>query len=187
MHFWDIGCNLLPLVACETLCFNLLRPFRDIGPLFARKKTSSGENRINHYKHMKTLLVKPLVLGCLGLAITSMLPSCVDARAGYRGPQASVSVGYEARTLPIGYRTEVIGGTSYYIHNGVYYRPRSGRYVVVEAPRPAYIRGSHRDVIITRLPSGYRTVTHRGVRYYQAGSVYYQQRGTGYVVVGRPY
>lgn len=138
---------------------------------------------------MKTSLKKPLVLGCLGLAIASMLPSCVEAGVRVHGPHASttVSVGYETAALPVGYRTEVVGGTSYYVHNGVYYRSRGGRYVVVTAPHAAYVHGSHRDVVVTRLPSGYRVVTHHGVRYYQSGGVYYQQRGSGYTVVARPF
>ncbi len=136
---------------------------------------------------MKTFIAKSLVLGSLGLAIAAMLPSCV---ATYPATgSANVSVGYEARTLPYGYRSEVISGTTYYVHNGAYYRPRGGRYVVVQAPRPVvYTHGNHpNSTIITRLPSGYRVVNYRGARYYQSRGVYYQLRGTGYVVVTRPY
>ncbi len=135
---------------------------------------------------MKTLIAKSLVLGSLGLAIAAMLPSCV---ATYPAPvAANVHVGYQVNTLPYGYRTEVYSGTTYYVHNGYYYRPRGGRYVVVEAPRTVYTHGYHNnDVIVTRLPSGYRVVNYRGARYYQCRGVYYQQRGSGYVVVSRPY
>lgn len=137
---------------------------------------------------MKSSVKKLLVLGGFGLAISAMLPSCVATTAGYVGPQASVHVGYEVRALPYGYRTEVVSGTTYYVHNGSYYRPRpGGRFVVVTAPRRVYVQGSHPTAVITRLPAGYRVVTHRGVRYYQSRNVFYQQRGNGYVIVARPY
>ncbi|MES2981051.1 MAG: DUF6515 family protein [Verrucomicrobiota bacterium] len=41
--------------------------------------------------------------------------------------------------------------------------------------------------IVTRLPSGYREVNHRGVTYYQSGDRYYSRQGNGYVIVQRPY
>ncbi len=50
----------------------------------------------------------------------------------------SQAVGYhtgdEVRDLPPGFHTETIGGTRFYTKDGVYYRPRSGRYVEVESP-----------------------------------------------------
>jgi hypothetical protein len=151
---------------------------------------------------MKTLAKTPLILGCLGLAISASLVSCVDP---YYGGATSASVttyrtGYEVQTLPSGYRTEVISGDPYYVYNGTYFRPRSGRYVVVEAPRQRgyydsrydrrdgpYDRTVTRERVITHLPSGYRVVTHRGTRYYQVRDTYYQQRGSGYVIVQSPY
>lgn len=136
---------------------------------------------------MKTPLSKSLVLGGLALATAALLPSCVDPYAP--GPQAVTTyrTGYEVRSLPPGYRTEVIEGNRYYNYNGTYYRSHSGRYVVVDAPRH-YDRPSHgRDVVITRLPRGYRTMDHHGVRYYQSNGNYYQKRGSGYVIVTRPY
>lgn len=137
---------------------------------------------------MKTSVIKPLILGSFGLAIAAMLPSCVETTAGYASPHASVSVGYQVRTLPYGYRTEIISGSTYYIHGGNYYvlRP-GGRYVVVAPPSRGYVHGSHPSGVVTRLPSGYRVVNHRGIRYYQVGNIYYQQRGREYVVVRRPY
>ncbi len=159
---------------------------------------------------MKTSATKPLLLSCLGIAIGTILPSCVDPYAQSYGTQERVTTyrtGYEVRSLPPGYRTETIGGTRYYNHNGTYYRSQSGRYIVVEAPRqdyqsprpryddsysqdrdPRYGRPDlHREVIITRLPSGYREINHNGGRYYQVNDTYYQQRGSGYIVVTSPY
>jgi hypothetical protein len=150
---------------------------------------------------MKTSTRKPLLLGLFGIAVATLLSSCVDPYAqnqGYSQQQVTTTyrTGYEVRSLPSGYRTEVIGGTQYYNHNGTYYRPRSGRYVVVEAPRPsrdAYSRSDRYDrrdghvTVIRTLPRGYRTVTHRGTRYYQANNTYYQQQGSGYVIVRSPF
>jgi hypothetical protein len=137
---------------------------------------------------MKTSLTKPALLGSLGIAIATMLPSCVDPYyANHSGPPQHVttySAGYEVRSLPPGYRTEVIGGTQYYNSNGTYYRPRSGRYVVVEAPH-GYSRTPQRQEagVLRELPRGYRVVNHRGVRYYQVHDTYYERRGSNYVQV----
>jgi hypothetical protein len=136
---------------------------------------------------MKTSAIHPLLIGSVSLAIGILLPGCVDPYAHH--PQPSVTTyhaGYEVRTLPPGYRTEYIDGSNYYVHNGTYYRPRSGRYVVVEAPRTRYTHG-HRDVVVTQLPRGYRVVDYRGVRYYRVNDTYYQPRGSGYIIVSRPY
>lgn len=153
---------------------------------------------------MKTSVTNSIILGCLGLAIATLLPGCVEPYGTNYGTAYGVTAyrpGYEVRVLPSGYRTEIIGGTHYYYHNGVYYRSRSGHYVVVEAPRSryesprppynAYSRyerpDEHREVIITRLPHGYHQINTPSGRYYQHNGVYYQKRGNGYVIVSRPY
>jgi hypothetical protein len=138
-------------------------------------------------KRMKTPLLKSLAFGGLALATAALLPSCVDPYSP--GPQAVTTyrTGYEVRSLPPGYRTETIEGSRYYSYNGTYYRSHSGRYVVVDAPRHHDRPGPRRDVVITRLPNGYRTMDRHGVRYYQANGNYYQKRGSGYVIVSRPY
>lgn len=43
--------------------------------------------------------------------------------------------GYRLSSLPSGYRSENLGGSTYYYHNGAYYQRNSGGYVVTEAPR----------------------------------------------------
>lgn len=141
---------------------------------------------------MKTLNNKSLILGLIGMGFVAALPSCVDpyVHADTSSSQTVTTYrnGYEVASLPSGYRTEVVGGSNYYIHNGTYYQPRSGRYVVVEAPRPRYSGPSSQgEVVVTTLPSGYRTVNHRNGRYYQVRDTYYQQRGSGYVVVTNPF
>lgn len=40
---------------------------------------------------------------------------------------------------------------------------------------------------ITRLPSHYRTINHRGVRYYYYDGIYYRPYGNSYVIVRPPY
>ena len=144
---------------------------------------------------MKRFTTKSLLLGGLGLAAGLLQTSCVAPYVEARGPAGTVTTyqaGYETRSLPPGYRTELIGDQSYYSHNGTYYRPRSGGYVVVEAPvtrsrRDGYNPGGREQVIITELPRGYRTINHNGGRYYQNNDVYYQQRGQGYVIVSSPF
>lgn len=160
---------------------------------------------------MKTPTTKSLLLGCFALAAGSLLTNCVDPYAqdhrseGRYQPQGRPTAyrsGYEVRSLPPGYRTETIGGTRYYNHNGTYYRPQSDGYVVVEAPRTRYSSSESRyenpysrydrrddrySETITQLPRGYREVDYRGTRYYQSNDTYYQQRGSGYIIVARPY
>lgn len=147
---------------------------------------------------MKTSTIRPYLLGCSALVAATLLTNCVDPYAGGGTSQTvtTYSVGTEVRSLPPGYRREVVEGRDYYYSNGSYYRPQSGRYVIVEAPRSRreayretrYDRPSgRRDVIITELPRGYRTVERSGVRYYQANDTFYQRQGSGYVIVGRPY
>ncbi len=137
---------------------------------------------------------------------------CVDPYYAGGGGVAVTSTtyrpGYSVTTLPSGYRTEVISGTSYYHHGDVYYRPQGRGYVVVESPhrhhdgnrpggrdrdrdgRPDRYESHgdyHGERVIRQLPNGYQTVTHRGTRYYRAGDVYYQSRGEGYIIVRSPF
>jgi len=136
---------------------------------------------------MKTSFIKPTLLGAFGIALATTLPSCVDPHYAHNpGPprDTGYSAGYEVNALPPGYRTEIIGGTQYYNYNGTYYRPRSGRYVVVEVPRSYNRQPRQQEVVVVRqLPRGYRVVNHRGVRYYQVNDTYYEQRGSGYAQV----
>ena len=134
--------------------------------------------------------MKSIYTPIIGLASAITLltsTSCVDP---YGPSQTSASVtttystGSEIRTLPRGYRTEVISGRQYYIHNDTYYQPRSGRYVIVESPRR---QAASREVYIDRLPAGYKMVRRDGRRYYQVNNTYYQQRGNRYVVVSQPF
>jgi hypothetical protein len=97
--------------------------------------------------------------------------------------------GYVITELPHGYRTEIIDGQRYYIHNGNYFRSRSGRYVVVESPRhqsrPGY--RETRETVIRTLPRGYRTINRGGTTYYESRGVYYRPSRSGYMMIDRPY
>jgi len=97
----------------------------------------------------------------------------------------------------------VISGSTYYYNDGQYYRPNSGGYVVVEAPRTSRYYSDYdsrrsstttrRDSrtgevrTITTLPSGYREIDHRGTPYYQSGNQYYRRQGDGYITVSNPF
>lgn len=157
----------------------------------------------------------PLLLAT-SLAIGMTLSSCIVPSDGYGGTSTTVTTyqpGRRIDTLPSGYRSEAISGTTYYYHDGYYYRPQSGGYVVVEAPRSSRYysdydrrhRVEYRDQrdtrdyrnpresrnesvrVVTRLPDGYRVVTRSGTQYYQSGDQYYRREGDGYVVVSQPY
>jgi len=150
-----------------------------------------------------------------GVALCMGLVSCVVPYGSYGDSSVSVtrySPGYQINSLPSGYRRETISGRTYYYHDGYYYQPRSGGYVVVDAPRSSryyddYNRRQRtyqtsrtyqespnrhdgrydRGEVITRLPDGYRVVNHRGKTYYQAGDQYYRRQGETYVITTRPY
>jgi hypothetical protein len=153
--------------------------------------------------------MKPTVLMLIATGAGALLTSCVDTYPA--GPTAVIEPayrpGYVIQTLPPGYRAEVIGGTRYYYHNNVYYRPQGRSYVVVDSPHLHARHDSdsyrHRDrdrdwdrrgprpdrnvTIIRELPNGYTVVNHRGQRYYRAGNRYYQSSAGGYIVVGSPF
>jgi hypothetical protein len=152
----------------------------------------------------------PSVLACLALCATPLFfTACMDPYDAYGGGPPALPAhrpGYTVTVLPSGYRTVVVSGTRYYQHGGVYYQRQGRGYVVVGSPYRRFSeheRGRDRDrrpdwndphpgqaggvTVVRRLPGGYRTVTHRGVRYYRAGDVYYQSRGDGYIVVRNPY
>ena len=143
-------------------------------------------------------LFKPLlIIGSLTLALS--VSSCVEVQPGLETYESTeyrptYSPGYRITSLPTGYRTENISGTTYYYHDGHYYQPNSDGYAVVTAPTTStyysdYSRRNsiyNNNQIITRLPSGYRVVQRSGNTYYQAGDRYYSRQGNGYVIVERP-
>jgi len=155
------------------------------------------------------------VIVITGAALCMGLASCVvpyDGQSTGSVTVSSYSPGYRVNTLPGGYRSELISGSTYYYHDGYYYRQGSGGYVVVDAPRSSRYYGDYSsrhqsnqpnrdyrgssnrqgpqygsDEVITRLPDGYRELNHRGDTYYQAGDRYYRRQGETYVITTRPY
>ncbi len=140
-----------------------------------------------------------LTLSSLGISLFAASCEHRDYDRSYshdhRGTRTVVSgqyrPGYYVQTLPSRYETVNYGGYRYYVRDNVYYRPQGRGYVVVENPRTrvtARYRGTTGDInVIRALPRGYRTVSHRGVRYYQYGDAYYQPVSGGYQVVASPY
>ncbi len=149
----------------------------------------------------------PTLLAASALTVGLSMTSCVTPYDAYGTTTVTTySSGHRVNSLPRGYRTEIIGGNTYYYNDGNYYRSRSGGYVVVDPPRSSryfdeydrhrnhnHRRGNRRDHrndnvnVITRLPNGYRTVTVRGDTYYQHRDRYYRRHGNGYVTVNSPF
>jgi hypothetical protein len=176
----------------------------------AERRDSEAPVGGGHPREMtRQLLVVSGVALCLGFA------SCVGPYDTLGGGSASLTnyrPGYQVSSLPGGYRSEIISGSTYYYHDGYYYRPGSSGYTVVDAPRNSryygdYSRrqltyGPNRDYrqpferhdqryerggVINRLPDGYQVVNHRGSTYYQNGDRYYRRQGNSYIIVSRPY
>lgn len=150
-----------------------------------------------------------------GVALCMGLTSCMvpyDSQGGGSVSVTRYSPGYRVHTLPGGYRSEYIMGNTYYYHDGYYYRPGSGGYIVVDAPRNSRYYGDYsrrhrtyqpnseyrespnrhdqryeRGEVMTRLPDGYRVVNHRGKTYYHVDNRYYLRQNNSYVVTARPY
>lgn len=150
-----------------------------------------------------------------GVALCMGLASCVvpyDSQGGGSVSLTNHRPGYQVNSLPGGYRSELISGSTYYYHDGHYYRPESSGYVVVDAPRNSRYyddysrlnrthqtnRGyressgrldprSDRGEFISRLPDGHRVVNHGGNTYYQSGDQYYRRQGQTYVTTSSPY
>ncbi len=76
---------------------------------------------------LKTLLLAISATGLGGFVAGSM-------QAGQRSADSPRS-GEIVRKLPSGFHGETVQGNRYYYHHGVYYRPYSGGFIVVDAPR----------------------------------------------------
>ena len=171
--------------------------------------TAQAHDDFHITKKPQGFLRPKFVIG--GMALCMGLASCVvphDSMGGGSVTVSSYSPGYTVASLPGGYRTERISGSTYYYHDGSYFRQGSGGYVVVDAPRTSRYyteyssrqqnrsysdasnrRGqlSERSGFVNRLPSGYQVVNHSGRTYYRAGDRYYSRQGGGYLVVSSPY
>lgn len=86
--------------------------------------------------------------------------------------------GHVVTVLPGGSIGIGFGPGSYFFHGGVWFRPWTGRFVVVVPPL---------GIVVPMLPPAYATLWIGGVPYYYANSVYYAPMpGQGYAVVAPP-
>lgn len=85
--------------------------------------------------------------------------------------------GYVVPRLPTGSISIAYGGSSYFFHGGVWYRPSGTRFIVVLPPI---------GIFVPILPSAYVTLWIGGSYVYYANGVYYAPSGTGYVVIAPP-
>mgnify|MGYP004605664439 CR=1 FL=1 len=118
------------------------------------------------------------------LAATLALPT--QARPGpggpfdgpgfdFPGPHPRPGRSFDA--LPVGVATVLIAGLTYYMLDGIYYRPEGDHYVVVEKPATTTVVTS----------SGLTTVDVDGRRYYVRDGRYYQRDINGqYIEVPPP-
>ncbi len=89
-------------------------------------------------------------------------------------PAQGASVG----VLPRGAVSIDFGGSNYFFHGGVWFRPLGGRFVVVVPPI---------GIFVPLLPPAYATLWLGGIPYYYADDVYYTAvPGQGYQVVAPP-
>jgi hypothetical protein len=95
----------------------------------------------------------------------------------YNHDRVYPSRGHEIRALPREHRVVVHGGSRYYFHGGVWYRPQGPRFTVIAPPF---------GLFVPFLPPYYATVWVGSRPYYYANDVYYTNRGDGYVVVEPP-
>ena len=112
-------------------------------------------------KNLVTLIV-------FALALTT-LTSCASTTVVRARPANAVVVTKVHRPKVIVHKN-----VRYYRADGVWYKKRGRKYVVVNAPV---------GVKVTTLPRGYRVVKVRGITYYKYKGVYYKRSGRKYIVV----
>jgi len=153
---------------------------------------------------MKNLNMTLLFSAALGASLSLSVLSCSSVAPAPKvttTTQTTYRKGTLVRTLPTGYRSEVISGRDYYYDDGAYYQRSGNGYVVVDAPRSSryfdeYTRSgnstyhnhvdgtSHR---VRELPAGYTTINRGGEPYYRHQNQYYQRQGDQYITVAEPH
>ena len=99
----------------------------------------------------------------------------MDSRYGHN--HAYPARGQHFDRLPSGYRVVTYGHSRYYFHDGVWYRPFGGGFIVDFPPF---------GLIVPFLPLYYTSLWVGGIPYYYANDTYYTQTAGGYVVVEPP-
>jgi hypothetical protein len=95
----------------------------------------------------------------------------------YRLERSYPARGIAVRELPGSRRAVDYRGARYYFHNGAWYRPGGGRFVVIAPPL---------GLFVNFLPPYYATIWVGGIPYYYANDVYYTHHADGYKVVAPP-
>jgi len=85
--------------------------------------------------------------------------------------------GQIVRAIPRDHRVFRHGNSRYYLSDGVWYRPHSGRFVIAAPPV---------GLFVPLLPFAYTTIWIHGIPYYYANETYYTQTPGGYVVTEPP-
>jgi hypothetical protein len=136
---------------------------------------------------MVVILSGILLLGATSLASAEKYGS--GDRSGQRSGQREVMDsryhhdrsypmrGHFVNTVPRDHYRAAYGGSRYYFHGGVWYRPEGRRFVITS---PAI------GLVVPFLPFYYTTIWAGGTPYYYANDVYYNQTPTGYMVVEPP-
>ena len=147
-------------------------------------------HRITHMKPWAAFLV--LVMGALAQPSTPALAqeqrwqdgrahstSGVQLDQRYRHDHYYPPRGYVAASLPSGSIGVKFAGGQYFFHGGVWFRPASGRFVVIAPPV---------GNVVPVLPPAYVALSIGGAPYYYANAVYYAPMpgGQGYTVVSPP-
>lgn len=113
------------------------------------------------------------------LTLTVLLaaaPAAMSSGCIARG--AFITVGTAIDVLPGGFLTVTVGGSRYFYHHGVFYRPYRGGYLVVPAPPGAFIAVP---------PPGYVMILVENDPFAYYRGVFYHPAPGGYVVVRAPY
>ncbi|GAL60869.1 flagellar hook-length control protein FliK [Algibacter lectus] len=76
------------------------------------------------------------------------------------------SVGFQIRTLPVGYKRVNFNNRSYYAHNGIYFVKVNNYYEVITPEI---------GTVVYELPEDVEKVTIDGARYYEFNNVLYEK------------
>lgn len=104
---------------------------------------------------MKSTVLGLLAAGVLVANASSVHAAPVGSVQSHHGP---------VKYLPESAAHLVVEGVKYWFSGGAYYRKEGNRYVMVEAPKGAYVR---------HLPNGSVAVKHKGQQYFHHKGIYY--------------
>jgi len=104
---------------------------------------------------------------------------------GYKGSIGqSYGKSHGLAKLPHGYKSFSHSGIIYYSNGSNFYRRSNGRYIRSSRPhgyKGSFGRSYNSSRGLTKLPHGYRSISHRGKTYYSNGSNFYR-KSNGYYI-----